>query len=179
MRSEWVPRRRQEKYERDITEWREDSGSHACQTKGKTKVENLSVRIRASDHLPAGSSVEVTVLVTNTGNTPVLVNRRLLVNHEISEGEIFFRIESSTNKSFSFQALVTPRDLDDNDFQVLKIGETISKTVDLADRYAVKEPGQYKIAVVYRNTYHRSKAGLNAWIGSISSPPITVVLEKS
>jgi hypothetical protein len=156
-----------------------DGDENARQTKGKTRVENLSVRIKVSDHLRTGSPVEVTVLVTNSGNTPVLVNRRLLVNHEVSEGELFFRIESSTNKNFTFQALVTPRDLDDNDFQVLKSGESISKTVDLSNRYAVKEPGQYKITAIYRNTYHRSKAGLDAWIGSVASTPIIITLEKS
>jgi hypothetical protein len=142
----------------------------------KTLMQAVSVTVKTSDHYAAGRPVPVTVQITNESKRPVLLNKRLLVNHEISDGELFFVVESEQGNDYrhGFQALVTPRDLDDEDFVAVSPGDSISKTVDLADRYALKEKGFYTLTVTYRNEHEWSKDGLRAWKGSVRSNPARI-----
>src|SRR5882672_6563356 len=52
----------------------------------------LEVYITASENYTAGDPVEVTVIVTNLFDKPLLMNTRMLVNHPRLEGELSFRI---------------------------------------------------------------------------------------
>lgn len=137
----------------------------------------LKVVVETADSYRAGDAVPVKVVVTSISEDPVLVNARLLTNFEISEGELYFRIQDTQGKAYDFQALISPRDVNDQDFVLLDRGKSVEKSVDLRASYALKQPGSYQVAATYRNEYDWSSDGHKAWQGEVGSQPVTVRLQ--
>src|SRR5579872_5885190 len=73
----------------------------------------LDVSLKASDDYDRKGPVEVTVIVTNLFDKPVLLNRRMLVNHARLPGEVVFAILGPDRKLCEIQRLVTPMSVHD------------------------------------------------------------------
>src|SRR5688500_12497107 len=52
----------------------------------------LEVQLKSADNYPAGGPVNVTIIVTNLFDAPLIMNSRMLVNHPLLKGEVSFRI---------------------------------------------------------------------------------------
>ena len=137
----------------------------------------LEVMIKASDHYPAGGPVDVTVIVTNLFDEPLLMNSRMLVNHARLQGEISFHITDASGKRAEIRRFVTPLSIRDNDFVLLSHGESIQRTVDLADLFGIMQKGTYKIQASYHNEVYHSNASGHAWKGYVISDPIELTLD--
>jgi hypothetical protein len=136
----------------------------------------LEVYIKASDTYPAGGPVEVTVIVTNLFDKPLLMNSRMLVNHPRLEGELSFRITGPSGQREEIKRLVTPLSLRDQDFVTLTRGESMQRTVDLSDLFGISQKGVYHIQVAYHNELDYTVQDNKAWKGAVWSEPVELKL---
>ena len=136
----------------------------------------LEVYIKASEAYTAGGPVEVTVIVTNLFDKPLLLNSRMLVNHPRLEGELSFRITGPSSQKEEIKRLVTPLSLRDQDFESLNRGESMQRTVDLSDLFGLSQKGTYNIQVSYHNDVDYTVQSHKAWKGLVWSEPVVVKL---
>ena len=101
----------------------------------------IDVQLKSSDSYPAGGSVDVTVIITNLFDKPLVMNSRMLVNHPLLQGELSFRIVDSHGKKVEIQRLITPLSVRDRDFVTLSRGESMQRSVDLADLFGMTRKG--------------------------------------
>ncbi len=137
----------------------------------------LEVLLKTSANYPAGGPVEVTIIVTNLFDEPLLMNSRMLVNHPRLEGELSFHIVDPSGHRIQFKRFVTPLSLRDDDFVLLTRGESIQRTVDLADLFGITQKGVYKIQASYHNEVDHSGQTGHAWKGVVISEPIELKLD--
>jgi len=136
----------------------------------------LEVQLKASGRYPIGGPVEVTIILTNLFEAPLLMNSRMLVNHPLLQGEVSFRIVGPRGKKMEIQRLITPLSLKDGDFVTLGRGQSIQREVDLSDLFAVRQKGVYTIQVSYHNEVDHSVGAAHAWKGIIWSDPVAIQL---
>lgn len=136
----------------------------------------LDVALKASPEYSSGDPVEVTVMVTNLFDVPLLMNRRMLVNHPRLEGELAFAIIGPDGKRCEFKSLVTPMSISPGDFIVLPRGESIQRSVNLAELYRLPYKGHYKAVVYYHNDLDQPMGNMRAWKGVVASEPTDFVL---
>lgn len=137
----------------------------------------LDVSLQASNNYSRKGPVEVTVIVTNLFDKPLLLNRRMLVNHARLPGEIVFAVLGPDGKPCEFQRLVTPMSVHDDDFVVLPKGQSVQRTLDLADLFSLKKKGIYKVRVMYHNELDQPMGSLRAWKGAVASDPVDIKLD--
>jgi len=137
----------------------------------------LDVSLKASNTYSRKGPVEVTVIVTNLFDNPVLLNRRMLVNHARLPGEVVFGILGPDGKPCEIQRLVTPMSVHDDDFVVLPKGQSVQRTIDLSDLYPLKKKGVYKVKVMYHNELDQPMGSLRAWKGAVVSDPVDIQLD--
>jgi len=143
----------------------------------KTPMKDLEIWLQAEEAYHSRKPIKVTVMVSNRSTDPLLVNKRMLFNFEGLEGELFFDVQDPRGEAMSFQLLITPREPRNDEFVVLKPGHAIQRTVDLKELHKIKRKGTYKVRVTYRNVYERSLDSMRAWMGSVSSDPLTLVVK--
>jgi len=136
----------------------------------------LEVLLKASERYSAGGPVNVTVVLTNLFDAPLLMNSRMLVNHPLLKGEISFQIIDSNGKKIDIQRLITPLSIRDQDFVTLDRGESMQRAVDLSDLFGLTQKGLYKVQAAYHNDADRVGAQ-RAWRGVVWSEPIELRLE--
>jgi hypothetical protein len=137
----------------------------------------LDVMLKTSAHYVAGGPVIVTVVITNLFDPPLLLNSRMLVNHPRLEGEVSFYIADQNGRRLEINRLITPLSVRNNDFVTLTRGESIQRSVDLADLYDLTGKGTYKIWVSYHNEMDVTGKSERAWKGFVLSDPIDISLE--
>jgi len=137
----------------------------------------IEVALQTAAAYKQGAPVEITVRVTNLFTAPLVMNRRMLVNHPRLEGEIAFKIIGPDGKARPFQRLITPMAIHDDDFVLLPRGQSIQRTVDLGDLYDLKEKGAYQIQVLYRNDLDQPLGTLRAWKGAVASEASSLRIE--
>lgn len=134
----------------------------------------LEVFLKAGENFEIGESVEVTVIVTNLFDRPLLMNARMLVNHPRLQGEVAFRIQGPDGKMREIRRLITPMTIREEDYTVLHRGQSMQRTVDLADLYDLHDKGVYKVLVSYHNEQDQSIDGDRAWKGIVWSEPVEI-----
>jgi hypothetical protein len=134
----------------------------------------LDVNLQASEEYSLSQPIEVTVSLTNLFDAPILLNRRMLVNHPLMPGEVYFRIEGPDGKFLKIQHLATPFPVRDDDFVVLARGHSVQRSINLADLYPLKKKGLYNIRVYYHNEVDKPLGAQRAWHGAIVSTPIQI-----
>lgn len=137
----------------------------------------VDVALQASNEYNASGPVVVTLIVTNLFDKPLLMNRRMLVNHPRLQGEVSFHIVGPDGKRCELTRLVTPMDLREDDFITLKRGMSIQRSVDLADLYRLGKKGIYKVIAVYHNDIDQANRNLLVWKGVATSAPVEINLE--
>src|SRR5262249_36889671 len=137
----------------------------------------LEIYIKAGEHYTVGGPVEVTVIVTNLFDKPLLMNSRMLVNHPRLEGEMSFRITDASGHRMEIKRLVTPLSLREQDFVTLTRGESMQRTVDLADLFALAARGSYSVQVAYHNEADYTVGDRKAWKGFVWSEAVQIRLD--
>jgi len=134
----------------------------------------LDVGLQASSSDKAHDPIDVTITLTNLFDAPLILNSRMLVNHPLLPGEVYFQIVGPDGNRLEVQHLATPRPVQEEDFVVLQRGHSIQRTLDLADLYGVKKKGVYRLRVCYHNEINHNIKGQLAWHGSLFSDPIEI-----
>jgi len=137
----------------------------------------LEVLLKASGHYRAGGPVEVTIIVTNLFDAPLLMNSRMMVNHPLLKGEVSFRIIGPDGGKVEIQRLITPLSLKEDDFEALARGQSMQRAVDLSDLFGVTRKGIYKVQVSYHNEIDHAAGDQRAWKGVVWSEPVEVQLD--
>ncbi len=132
----------------------------------------LEVYLKASPKYDVHGPIEITVILTNLFSTPLLLNSRMLVNHERLQGELSFRVTGPDGQRVDIRSLVTPLSIRDEDFVILERGESIQRTLDLSDTFGIKRKGIYQIRVCYHNEVDYVAEGHRAWKGRVWSEPV-------
>jgi hypothetical protein len=137
----------------------------------------IEVALKASDEYTLPGPVPITILITNLFDKPLLINRRLLVNHPRLQGEVSFRIIGPDGKRSEITRLITPMGIREDDFVVLPRGMSVQRTIDIADLYGLGQKGTYKIIAIYHNDIDQVAQNLTAWKGVVASDPIEITLQ--
>jgi hypothetical protein len=137
----------------------------------------LEVALKARTHYPLGDPIPVTITITNLFDPPLLLNGRLLVNHRRLPGEVSFSITDPDGKRCDFQRLVSPMAVTNEEFVLLARGMSIQRTVDLADFFAMRKKGVYKVQAYYHNEMDLIVNGSRAWMGQVVSDVNEVSLQ--
>jgi hypothetical protein len=121
--------------------------------------------------------VEVTVAVENTGDEPLAINGRLLVNHPWappSERELSFDIDGPPDFVNLRRVHVNAGAAGPEDFVVLSPGGEIECRVELTEYSSMHLPGLYRVRATYENQAFGPLAGMRAWTGVLQSDGIAV-----
>lgn len=137
----------------------------------------VALELKVETAYASGDSIPVTVILSNLFEKPLAVNKRLLVNHPRLTGELFFSIKGPDGKKYEIQRLVTPMSVHADDFAVLTRGQSVQRTVDLADLYALSKKGTYSIAVTYHNEVDQNVGNKRVWRGLITSEPTEISIQ--
>ncbi len=136
----------------------------------------LEVQLKCAAHYHAGDPIEITIIVTNLFDTPLIMNSRMLVNHPRLQGEISIWIIGPDGKKNEIRRLITPLSLRDQDFVLLTRGQSMQRAVDLSDLYGISEKGVYKVQALYHNDVDHVGAAPHAWKGAVWSEPVEIEL---
>lgn len=137
----------------------------------------LDVQLKTSARYSAGGPVEVTIMITNLFEAPLVMNSRMLVNHPLLQGEVSFWIVGPNRKKMEIRRLITPLSLRGQDFIVLARGQSMQRAVDLADLYGIDRKGAYKIQACYHNDVDHVGNAQHAWKGAVWSEPVEFRLD--
>jgi hypothetical protein len=137
----------------------------------------LEVLLKTASRHDGGGPVEVTIIITNLFDAPLLMNSRMLVNHPRLQGELSFRITDPSGNRVEIQRLITPLSVRDEDFVTLTRGESMQRTVDLADLFGMTQKGVYKVQVCYHNEIDYRGQFLRAWKGTVWSEPVEIQID--
>jgi len=137
----------------------------------------LEVFLKSSAQYSAGGPIVVTVIITNLFDNPLLMNSRMLVNHPLLQGELSFRIMDPSGQKVEIQRLITPLSIRDEDFVTLTRGQSMQRTVDLADLFGLIRKGVYKMQVSYHNEVDHTGSSQRVWKGIVWSEPVEIQLD--
>lgn len=137
----------------------------------------LEVQLKTAPTYPSSGPIEVTIIITNLFDAPLVMNSRMLVNHPRLQGEISFRILGPGGKKIEITRLITPLTIRDSDFVTLERGQSFQRAVDLADLFNITRKGAYKVQVSYHNDVDRVVGSQHAWKGVLWSDPIEFRLD--
>lgn len=125
-----------------------------------------------------GETIEANITLKNISDSPLVVNKRLLLNLPVGEmSEMWFEIQNNEGKSLPLGVLIRVRLPIPSDFIVLQPDQSISDTYDLNYWYLIKEPGVYTVKAIYRNTTI-PQGYTNVWTGEISSEVIQIEITE-
>jgi hypothetical protein len=123
---------------------------------------------------PAGTGAEgevlVRVMLINSGEEPVMVNRRLAVTCTTGMGELTFEITSPSGETVPCGARVNVGSPEPEDFGVLPGWGILGRLHDLGIYFDLGDPGRYEVGCTYVN--EATDGG--AWVGRLAAPPRSV-----
>jgi hypothetical protein len=129
-----------------------------------------------------GEPVKCKMSLTNTGEKPLTVNKRFLVNWPFpSPHEVYFVIKDAKDRRLIFQFFIRAFDPKADDFTTLSPGESVAyglfepSDYDLSEAYDLKKTGTYTIYAVYENL--AVPEGMDVWIGRIESETVKITIE--
>ena len=137
----------------------------------------IEVQLKTARSYPSGGPVEVTIMITNLFDAPLLMNSRMLVNHPLLQGEVSFRIIGPDGKRVEIKRLITPLSVREGDFVTLERGQSFQRAVDLLDLFGIAKKGVYKAQVSYHNDIDSLSGTLHAWKGVVWSDPVEIRLD--
>jgi hypothetical protein len=141
---------------------------------GERRLIPLDVSVLAEQAYRLKDPIEVTILVTNLFDNPLVLNQRMLVNHPLLKGEVHFKITGPDGRTAELKRLVTPMSVRDEDFVVVKKGHSIQRTVDLSDLYTLGQKGVYRVQAAYHNDVDQPLGSMHAWKGLVQSEPFEI-----
>lgn len=129
-----------------------------------------------------GEPVKCKMSLINTGEKPITVNKRFLVNWPFpSPHEVYFVIKDAKGRRLMFQFIIRAFDPKADDFTTLSPGESVTygplkpADYDLSEAYDLKKTGTYTIYAVYENL--TVPEGMDVWVGRIESETVKITIE--
>ena len=125
-----------------------------------------------------GEPMHCTLILGNTGNQPLVVNKRLVLNHSaFFPHEVLFSITAPDGKMLSFIPMVmvsiNPKP---EDFVTLYPSQFVRRTWELTRYFSFEKEGRYRIQALYENYYE--PPGMSVWKGKITSNKVEVEVTK-
>ena len=117
--------------------------------------------------ITVGEDVGVTLVLSNRGDVPIRVNRRLLVGPPggpASLREVTFEVRGPAGYANRKAVQVNAGRPRPSDFAELAPGEEVEKAYPLTRLESMHVPGMYSVRAVYRNV-----TGTDVWTGSLTS----------
>lgn len=130
-----------------------------------------------------GMSVTVQVALRSAATEPIWVNKRMGMGYEDSLiRELFCTIrDESTGRPLpvSEDERVDAHRLPPTrkDFEQLRPGEEVTAVVNLATWHPFRQPGVYRVELIYENQFDGHEFGLQAFTGAVRAEPVTIKLE--
>ncbi len=124
-----------------------------------------------------GDDAVLAVTLRNPTAEPLAVNGRLLLNNPDvppGYGELALSVEGPPGYANATAFSVRSGAAAPTDFVVLEPGETITRRYRLADYESLHVPGTYRIWATYSNAAPETLAGHRAFVGSVSSQPVSI-----
>jgi hypothetical protein len=121
--------------------------------------------------------VSMTLTLTNRTAWPLVVNRRLLLNHPFAPErarEVFLEIDGPPSYRQAGGFRIRAGAPSPEHFVELAPGESVSKEYELTRYYSLSVPGRYSIRGTYANTSPGPSPDRPAWIGTIVSNSIEI-----
>lgn len=134
-----------------------------------------------------GQPVRCTMVLANTGKSPLIVNKRFLVNRPFPmPHEVYFVIKDEKGNELPFQLMIRAGEPKAGDFVELSVGKNIkssdvfgiiaSEGYDLTEAYDLKKPGVYAVSAVYEN--RNEPEGMKVWTGRLISNTVKITIKK-
>lgn len=134
-----------------------------------------------------GQPVKCIMVLANTGKSPLIVNKRFLVNRPFPmPHEVYFVIKDEKGNELFFQLMIRAGEPKSGDFVELPGGRNIknsdifgiieSKGYDLTKAYDLKKPGVYTVSAVYEN--RTEPEGMKVWTGRLISNTVKITIKK-
>ena len=141
---------------------------------GKNTPQDLILTVVTDKNLYVrGEAIECTLMLSNASETNLTVNKRLLLNYDITfPHEILFDILAPDGKLLKLIPIIKASSPEPQDFTILTPSKFILKTLKLDRYFSFIEEGKYYIQAVYENYYQPE--GKAVWTGSISSNRIEI-----
>ncbi len=142
------------------------NGPHIHQALPGKSEECLSLEIGLDKEVyRSGEPIRVTLALKNMCDTPLLINHRLSLWHEIR-----LHIKDRKGQSLRWLPPPPPAPLTSNDFSPLVPQQQLSWEISNVNQklYDKLVPGIYMIAATYQNT-SGEELGIHAWTGQLES----------
>jgi hypothetical protein len=146
------------------------NGPHIYQALPGKSEGCLSLKIRLDKEVyRSGEPIRVTLALKNMCDTPLLINHRIALWHEI-------RLHIKDNKGLTLRWLppAPPPPLTINNFSTLAPQQQLSWEIGNVNQilYDKLVPGIYMITATYQNT-SGEELGIHAWTGQLESNPVS------
>jgi hypothetical protein len=141
----------------------------------------LEVRVDTPDQpVRLAGPCPVQVRLTNRGEQPVLINRRLALGYRDSQArELFAEIHPRRSREVVSRRtkLYERESASADDYRWLQPGESASTSFDLLEWYALPAPGEYELVVFYQadEPLAPRPSGLLAGVHESAPVPLSVV----
>ena len=129
------------------------------------------------DLLPRPRVVPLTITLRNAGPGPAFVNARLLIGAGLGAHEVALTVLGPDAVLRPYASFARPGAVESDDWSVLAAGESVSRTIDLADDFDLDAQGTYAVQATYENREDApASLGGNgpSWKGRVVSPVLRV-----
>lgn len=103
---------------------------------------------------PEGSAANVNVVLTNTGSSPLWVNKRFLFNTVYAPKpfrEIWFDVKTPTGKRLEFICKVKAGAASQEHYTLLPPGDAVKTEIKISRCFDMREKGKYEVKAYYQD----------------------------
>ena len=118
---------------------------------GSASGASLELRAKKAE-VPQGDPAELTVVLRNTGDRPLWVNKRLLVNSPFVPEpyrEVWMAVTGPDGQERRFECKIKVGRPEPKDYVALAPGQELERTVDMAKCHDLKALGAYRASATY------------------------------
>ena len=126
-----------------------------------------------------GMPVIAHLKLENVESKDIITKNRMVLNNPNAPAivtDTAFVIISPLGLQKFLRDKVSVLPLSNGNFQILRAGDAVQATYDLANNYSLEDVGVYSVYAIYQNQSN-SPNGLVAWKGKIQSPTIAFTIE--
>ncbi len=121
--------------------------------------------------IPAESGIDEALTMVATLKNPtaatIVINSRLLINHQHAPGEIWLAIEGPKNYSNSAGFRVNPGQTPEQFYIALSPGQQVEQTWILTEYQSLDSPGEYTVSLTYHNETEKTPDGRTMAVGKV------------
>lgn len=101
-----------------------------------------------------GVKVRIKAVLTNSGASPLWVNKRMLFNTVYAPNqfrEIWFDVKAPSGDKLEFRCKVKAGAAREEHYSILKLGESVERDIRLSNCFNMAEKGEYEIKAHYQD----------------------------